>query len=212
MTIETVTVPQSLDPTYPAVGDNKNEGDNHIRNTKRMAVLIGWEYVGKATASASSAISTYAIQPFVTGYDYQVVFSEVYFSVDSASFNLYATTGGGNQDTGNDMPHAARVAVSTPTIGTISSLAQNWITLIDADTGQVTTERCGGEVTIINPYSTNGVRSIQFKVINNNAGVLRAAYGGGCYKPATAVDGLYFVPSSGTITAGTFSLYRRYRP
>lgn len=211
MTVESVTVPQTLDPTYPAAGDDKSEGDNHIRNLKRMAVLIGWEYVGKATASASSYISTYDIAPFVTGYDYQVVFSEVYFSADAASFNLYATTGGGVQDTANDFPHAARGADSVPSINTVSSLAQNYVTLIDADTGNATTERCGGEVTIINPYSASGLRPVQFKVINNNGGVASSLYGGAAYKPLTAVDGLYFASSSGTITAGTFSLYRRYR-
>lgn len=54
MTVETATYTSQLNTSYPAVGDPKSEGDDHIRLTK-SAIKATWPNLTAAAVTASTA-------------------------------------------------------------------------------------------------------------------------------------------------------------
>ena len=64
MTIETATYLSQLDATYPASGDAKSEGDNHIRLLK-STIKATWPNL-TATPITDKIKSKFTISPFYT--------------------------------------------------------------------------------------------------------------------------------------------------
>jgi hypothetical protein len=207
MSVESVAVPQDLNASWPAAGDPRSEGDDHIRNTKTAVLFMGLEKIELQTASAAAQVTF--THTFVAGYDYIVIADGVYTSggggvsvrvrnsgvADSGSNYAYAHTGWstvGAADTGSSAG-----TTSFPVCG---------------QTGDATAERSGFEIEILNPADTGNARTILFRSMTINSAVSNMYYrAGGClYRSTTAVDGFH-IGLGGTIT-GNFCLYRRTRP
>lgn len=213
MTVEVVTSPQDLVPGFPRSSDPLVESGGHLRALKVALKTIGWEHCGAVSASASASLGTYATHPFVANFDYQIVLTDLYFSTTASTQRLRVSTGGGTDDTGANYSHAY-IHYDTATNNTaVGGIGGTSIELSPAQ-GDATTERTCMTVTILAPASATNDRVISYEGFVQSATTTTGylIYGGGVYNPTTAVDGLTFYPSSGTITAGTLNIYRRYRP
>lgn len=213
MTVEVVVTPQDLVPGFPVSGDRLAEVGGHLRYLKVALKTIGWEHCGSVSASASASLGTYATHPFVSGFDYQIVLADLYFSTTASTQLLRVTTGGGTADTGSNYGYSYIHCTQGGSATAAGSASATSIEIANAQ-GDATTERTSMVVTILNPASATNDRIITYDGFVQSATTTTAyvLFGGGHYNPTTAVDGLSFLPSSGTITAGTLNIYRRYRP
>lgn len=211
MTVESMITPQDANVANPAAGDDLSEGDDHLRGIKVMLKKMGWEVVGTATASASASISTYSIQPFVAGYDYRLEADGVYLSA-SGTLNSRVSTGGGSADSGANYSYSGFFESGGTVSGNNSASTTAW--QVGQSWGNATNERGHLSIEIINPTDTYAGRfaKIEAGYHNNSTTTVVMTQYQGSYMATTAIDGLVVVPAAGTITAGNFKLYRRFRP
>lgn len=214
MTVESVTYPRDLNVLYPEDSSPRSQIDDHIRNCKTALKTNAWELVGDVLVS--STIDTYSTHPFVANYDYQLVIDDAYFSDVSTAVHLRATTGGGTA-----YSTAAGYTYAGYGLRTGGSIAHNSASATSIacaagtpDPGNAITESFRCVIECLKPAGTGAGRSIMIDVAYMADGASDFAWvkTGAQFNPTTAMDGISFYATVGTVTAANAKLYRRYSP
>lgn len=233
MTVETATYISQLNPAYPAAGDARSEGDDHIRLNKavlqnqftnlgaaavtvtaaQINVLAKSPYaVLLATASASAS----ATIDFTTGIDstYEEYELHIINAIPATNTDLpWLRT---SSDAGSNWASASgdyeyQIARSTGTAMTVSNGAGTATKFVLADTAP-TVSPLNGVVRFFDPASTAAVKQFSWDLAYINAagggtGGVRIIASGRRNVTGSAVNGIRFMFSTGNITSGKFKLY-----
>jgi hypothetical protein len=94
MTVEVVTTINTLDPTLPAFGDPKAEGDNHLRNIKSALKTTFPNVAGAVTVSHLTLNSINVTQPLSENSTKPATTEFVHLAIGAAAaVNLPPTAG-----------------------------------------------------------------------------------------------------------------------
>lgn len=157
-------------------------------------------FVSSQSASSSSAVTFTGL---TSGYDYVVLIDGLYASSQVALYARF-TTGGGTPDSGSVYNDTAMYGTSSISVASRTGVTTMYV----GEMSSSSTSKTAYKVEISNPADTGNSREIRSE---GSYFVTTTPYlfsSRGHYRSTTAADGITFIPASGTITAGTFNLYK----
>tara|TARA_R110000823_G_C15929061_1_gene499326 strand:- start:1480 stop:2409 length:930 start_codon:yes stop_codon:yes gene_type:complete len=163
----------------------------------------GWNFVSAVTASGSASV---VFAGMATGYDYQIVYSDIQPATDAKHFKCLLGIAGPTYRT------SAYYGTASGLSGTAvqSNTETTHIRLSDNNMGTATDEHGRGMITLIDPANsgtdTNYLHQSEY---HNSGSGFDFAIGGGHYQTSEANTDIQFLYASGNIATGSFKLYQR---
>ena len=164
----------------------------------------GWEFVSRTTCSSTADVS---YTDLTTGYDYQVVVTNLLFGTDSQRVTAVVGVAGPTYRT------SGYLAMSTYVSSASNAGGQKDTASFNPMSTSATSDANGEShfiFTLIDPANASTETYADFigRTINTSATNYRTS-GGGFYATAEANVALKFAPTSGNIATGFFDLYKR---
>ena len=200
--------PHSATADYTLTFPNDDGDANEVLKTNGSGVLSwgaggGWAFVSAVTASGSSSV---VFAGMATGYDYQIVYSNIQPATDAKHFKCLLGIAGPTYRT------SAYYGTASGLSGTAvqSNTETTYIRLSDNNMGTATDEQGRGMITLIDPANsgtdTNYLHQSEY---HNSGSGFDFAIGGGHYQTSEAHTDIQFLYASGNIATGFFKLYQR---
>jgi hypothetical protein len=233
MPVETATYISDLNASYPAAGDARSEGDDHIRLVKatvkatfpniNSAVTVtdeqlnsvtsrGPVLISSATASASSAVDfTSGIDSTYEEYEIHLI-NVISSNATAISLRTSANAGSSWDSSSGDYDWTRVSARTTSTSVANGSTTATDIPLNGANTVDFTTAMGGysGVIRIFNPAGTASHKRINWQLSTATSGTrgnIEVVTGSGSRFSTAAINGVRFYVASSTIASGKFLLY-----
>jgi hypothetical protein len=168
----------------------------------------GLIYLAKATASGSSTVDF--LNNFSSTYDNYVIFMDgVIMSTENVGLlHMRMVTGGSSPQTGTNYSIAYKTRTDTAADNDHQGSGGVYVKLQPVGTGNGTGENYGGRIDVYgaNEASNYTLGNVQYSIFGN-AERLESGHGAFCWEVVTAVTGVQFVPNTGTISEGNFTLF-----
>lgn len=205
-----ITYDASGNPAHVATGNDgqvlTSAGAGAAPAFEALPTGGGWEFVSSVTASTSSTV---AFTTMATGYDYQVTWSTVLLSVDGMNPGLQAQLGTTGPSYVTSGYSGTGVSItSSGASGSQGNITTYITTQGSTDFGNQADEAGSGEMTILDPGANAPSSAFGLHMYGKSDSTPNMV-SFGTYCPSNVYTAIKFYPNSGTITSGTFKLYKR---
>lgn len=163
-----------------------------------------WEEISTATASASASIEFTGLSSSYK--KYKVVMTDVKPSANANMEVRLSNDGGSTYEAGSTYYEYIQWGFGTTSVSVSNSTGADHIEVAGINMSNATNDSSNLEVDITN-HSSSGFTGIFAQGLFFNSGSPRRVGGSGSTAAAEVNDAIQFIPSSGTITSGTFKLY-----
>jgi len=188
------------------------DGGNTKRDTVQGILDLagggGLIYLAKVTASGSSTVDF--LNNFSSTYDNYVIFMDgVIMSTENVGvLHIRTVTGGSSVQTGANYSYCFSARTDAGADNHHNGSGQIYAKIQPVGTGTGTGENYGGRIEIygVNEASNYTLANVQYSIFGKDERV-ESGHGAFCWEVVTAVTGVQFVPNTGTISEGNFTLF-----